>query len=289
MSDFRFEKTREIKLKDRGELADVAPTILDLLGLPKPEEMTGQSLILNSLEDFPLEQKRKDSRIPNRNFLAVPVVILILDGWGFRENIYGNLIAEASTPHFDSLWLAFPHSLLEASGEAAGLPSGTVGNSEAGHLHLGAGRRVWLDRVRIDHSLADGSFFKNEILQEAMSRTFLSGCSLHLMGIVSHYSSHGTVRHLFGLLEMARSRGLKKVYIHSFIGRRGERPESGVYYVEKVQERTRELNCGELVTVMGRYWSLDREKNWDRIERAYRALVEGEGYGVCPEIFSSGH
>lgn len=289
LADFRSNKFREIKLRERGELADVAPTILELLGLSKPNEMTGQSLILNLPEEFSLKQKGKISKIYHRNFLSAPIVLLILDGWGFRENIYGNLMAEASTPHFDSLWPSFPHSLLEASGEAVGLPAGTVGNSEAGHLHLGAGRRVWLDRVKIDRSLADGSFFKNEILRQVMSQTLLSGRSLHLMGIVSHYSSHGTVRHLFGLLEMARSYGLKKVYIHSFIGRRGERPESGVYYVERVQEKTRELNCGELVTVMGRYWSLDREKNWDRIERAYRALVEGEGYGVCPEIADSGH
>lgn len=290
LSDFRFSKTQEIKLKDRGELADVAPTILELLGLPKPKEMTGQSLLLSSSEDALLEPKGKASRINNKSHSSSsgPLVLLILDGWGIRENIDGNLIAEASTPNFNSLWSSFPHSFLEASGEAVGLPSGTVGNSEAGHLHLGAGRRVWLDRVRIDHSLSDGSFFKNEILQEAMSRSLLSDRSLHLMGIVSHYSSHGTIRHLFGLLEMASAYDLRKVYIHSFIGRRGERPESGVHYVKRVQEKTRELNCGELVTVMGRYWSLDREKNWDRIERAYRALVEGEGYGVCPEIFSSG-
>ncbi len=288
LGDFRFKEATKIKLKERGELADVAPTVLELLGLPKPEEMTGKSLILNPPRNVPSEKKERISNFYNRNsFSQAPLVLLILDGWGIRENTYGNLITEALTPNFDFLWFTFPHSLLEASGEAVGLPPGTVGNSEAGHLHLGAGRRLWLDRVRIDHSLADGSFFKNEILLEAMSRALLSNHSLHLMGIVSHYSSHGTIRHLFGLLEMARAQDLKKVYIHAFIGRRGERPESGIHYMKKVQEKTKELNCGELVTVMGRYWSLDREKNWDRIERAYRALVEGDGYAVCPEIFGS--
>lgn len=290
LSDFRFDRPEEIKLRARGELADVAPTILELLGLPRPEEMTGRSLLLSSLEEFFMGEKIKSkSETNHRLYLSSnPLVLLILDGWGFRENSYGNLIAEASTPNFDFLWSSFPHSLLEASGEAVGLPAGTVGNSEAGHLHLGAGRRVPLDRVRIDQSLADGSFFKNEVLQEAMARNRKLNTSLHLMGIVSHYSSHGTVRHLFSLLEMARHQGLKKVYIHSFIGRRGERPESGLYYVEKVEARAKEIDCGELATVMGRYWALDREKNWDRIERAYRALVEGVGYGVCPELFEPG-
>lgn len=290
LSDFRFERPEGIKLRARGELADVAPTILELLGLSQPEEMTGRSLLIGSVDDFFTGEKiRRTSQTKERFHLSSnPLVLLILDGWGFRENLYGNLIAEASTPNFDFLWHSFPHSLLEASGEAVGLPAGTVGNSEAGHLHIGAGRRVALDRVRIDQSLADGSFFKNEVLQEAMARSRKLNTSLHLMGIVSHYSSHGTVRHLFSLLEMARHQGLKKVYIHSFIGRRGERPESGLYYVEKVQARAKEIDCGKLATVMGRYWALDREKNWDRIERAYRALVEGLGYAVCPELFEPG-
>ncbi|MCX7974997.1 MAG: alkaline phosphatase family protein [Candidatus Aminicenantes bacterium] len=284
LCDFRLKRPQELKLKGRGELADVAPTVLDLLGLAKPREMTGQSL----LADFPKAEISKFRSIKTKSSeLSFPLVFLILDGWGYRENSYGNLIAEASTPNFDYLWRRFPHCLLEASGEAVGLPNGTVGNSEAGHLHLGAGRRLLLDRVKIDQSLADGRFFKNPILQEAMTRANLFGHSLHLMGIVSHYSSHGTVRHLLALLEMAHQYGLKKVFLHAFLGRRGERPESGVYYVTQLEEKTRELNCGQLVTVMGRYWALDREGNWDRIEKAYRALVCGEGYIVCPERLES--
>jgi 2,3-bisphosphoglycerate-independent phosphoglycerate mutase len=160
------------------------------------------------------------------------------------------------------------------------MPQGTVGNSEAGHLHLGAGRRVLLDRIKIDRAVEDGSFFRNEAFLWAAEKARTNDRALHLMGIVSHYSSHGTIRHLFALLRLARDAGLKKVFVHSFIGRRGERPESGAIYVEKVEEACRELGVGEVVTVMGRFWSLDREENWDRIKKAYRALVDGVGTKV---------
>jgi len=157
------------------------------------------------------------------------------------------------------------------------MPPGTVGNSEAGHLHIGSGRRVLLDRVRIDRAVADGSFFENEAFLEAMNRSKTANRPLHLMGIISHYSSHGTIRHLFALLETARRQGVGNVFIHGFLGRRGERPESGALYVEKVEAKCHELGLGRVVTVLGRYWSLDREENWDRVEKAYRALVFGNG------------
>lgn len=293
LCDWRSPCPEGIKLRPEGELADVAPTILDLLRLRKPEEMTGRSLLLTPTRDEDLEasdnnsglKKCLDKKGGDEKEKEVPsqVVLLILDGWGIRDDDYGNLIAASATPNFDFLWDSFPHAQLQAAGEAVGLPPGTVGNSEAGHLHLGAGRRVFLDRVRIDRSLIDGSFFQNEVLSEAMNLARLKDQALHLMGIVSHYSSHGTIRHLFALLQMAQGLGLSQVYIHAFIGRRGERPESGVYYVEKIEEKAAAIGCGQLVTVMGRFWSLDREANWDRIEKAYRALVMGEGHLVCPE------
>ncbi len=250
-------------LKECGELADVAPTVLDLLGLGKPSEMTGQSLILSSGE----RTKR--------------ILLLILDGWGWRKEQEGNLILEAKTPHFDSLWSRCPRSLLDASGEAVGLPPRAVGNSEAGHLHLGAGRRVSLDRVRIDGAIKDGSFFRNPVFLWAARGAREDRRSLHLMGIVSHYSSHGSIGHLLALLRLAKEQELKRVYIHSFIGRRGERPESGAIYMEKVEEASRSIGVGEVVTVIGRHWALDREENWDRLEKAYRALVFGDGTKVC--------
>ncbi|NWG32628.1 MAG: phosphoglycerate mutase (2,3-diphosphoglycerate-independent), partial [Rhodocyclaceae bacterium] len=159
------------------------------------------------------------------------------------------------------------------SGLAVGMPAGSVGNSECGHLHIGAGRVVPSDRVRIDEAIRTGSFFENPVFRWAMEPAKNAGCALHLLGIVSFYSSHGPLDYLLALMEMARREGVREVYIHGLLGRRGERPESGAIYVGKVEDRARELGLGEVVTIMGRYWAMDREENWDRIEKAYRALV----------------
>jgi 2,3-bisphosphoglycerate-independent phosphoglycerate mutase len=265
LADFSGIDQSPVSLTPAGELADVAPTLLGLAGIAVPSEMTGRNLV-------------EAAENPGRP--RTKVLLLILDGWGRREDAFGNMIVEALTPCFDGLWATCPHSTLDSFGEAVGMPQGTVGNSEAGHLHLGAGRRVLLDRVKIDKAIADGSFFRNEAFLQAADEARKKDKALHLMGIVSHYSSHGTIKHLFALLRLAREAGVKKVFVHSFIGRRGERPESGVLYVEKVEETCRELGVGEVVTVMGRFWSLDREENWDRIEKAYRALVDGAGTKV---------
>jgi 2,3-bisphosphoglycerate-independent phosphoglycerate mutase len=265
LADFSASRPGEGRIRPSGELADVAPTVLGLLGLATPAEMTGRSLLASDAV---------------RNPGAAQVLVLILDGWGVGDGGEGDLIGRARTPHFDALRQRFPHILLQASGEAVGMPPGTVGNSEAGHLHLGAGRRVFLDRVRIDRAIQDGSFRANPVFREAMDRARAAKRPLHLMGIVSHYSSHGTLEHLFALLAMAHAAPVPEVYVHGFIGRRGERPESGAIYAEKVEDKCRELGTGEVVTVLGRYWSLDREGNWDRVEKAYRALVYGEGTRV---------
>ena len=262
LADFSSEDPDQRDLKEKGELSDVAPTVLELLHLEKPQEMTGSSLILN----FPEEDKTKRR-----------ILLLILDGWGMREEEQGNLIKEARTPNFDTMWSRFPHALLEAAGEAVGMPSHTVGNSEAGHLHLGAGRRIFLDRVKIDKAIEDGSFNRNPAFLWAMEEAKKRNRALHFIGIVSHYSSHGTIKHLFALLQMAKKMDLERVFIHALIGRRGERPESGAVYVAKVDEMCRELSLGQVATVIGRFWALDREFNWDRVEKTYRALVNGEG------------
>lgn len=265
LADFSLQESQTCGLKEEGELQDVAPTILDLLGLEKPKQMTGKSLLTN---------RKRQQRVKRR------VLLLILDGWGLREKREGNLIAEAKTENFDGLWSRFPHARLQASGMAVGMPSHTVGNSEAGHLHLGAGRRILLDRVRIDEAIQDGSFFQNQAFLWSMEGANRDNRSLHLLGIVSHYSSHGTIQHLEALLRLAKRFEVKKVFVHALIGRRGEKPESGAAYVRKVEEMCRMLSVGEVVTVMGRFWSLDREENWDRVKRAYRALVYGEGKKV---------
>ncbi len=260
-----FSQKNDIPVDPDGELTGVAPTVLELLGLNKPEEMNGRSLLSGPAGSCDKREK---------------LLLLILDGWGLKDISKGNLIAEADTPHFDEIWDQFPHSHLKASGEAVGMPPGTVGNSESGHLHLGAGRRVFLDRVRIDRAIEDGTFFQNDAFIWAMEGAKQDNKPLHLLGIVSHYSSHGTIDHLFALLQMARDRGVKDVYVHSLIGRRGEKPESGAAYVKKVEQKCSEMKTGQVVTVMGRFWALDREENWDRVEKAYRSLVEGHGLRV---------
>jgi len=179
----------------------------------------------------------------------------------------------------DRLQQEWPTTRLQAAGEAVGMPAGTVGNSEAGHLHIGAGRRVLSDRVRIDQALADGSFFANDAFRWAMQGARQDGTRLHLLGIVSFYSSHGSVAHLKALLEMARGEEVPEVYIHAMLGRRGERPESGAHYIEDVERETERLGVGVVASVIGRFWSLDREENWDRIEKTYRWL-EGRGRPV---------
>jgi len=262
VADYASPDPARVGLDAEGELADVAPSVLRLLGLPQPAAMTGRNLVLD----------QTDPAGPRRRLL-----LLILDGWGFREETSGNMIALARIPHFDGLWSGFPRAVLAASGEAVGLPAGAVGNSEAGHLHLGAGRRVLLDRVRIDRAIENGDFASNPAFLSAMEQAGRPGRALHLMGIVSRYSSHGTLRHLFALLRLARDKEVPRVFIHAFIGRRGEKPESGAIYLEKAEEECRRLGCGRVATVMGRFWPLDREQNWDRVRKAYQAIVFGQG------------
>jgi 2,3-bisphosphoglycerate-independent phosphoglycerate mutase len=252
-------------LRDGGALTDVAPTVLQLLGIPKPGEMTGISLLEGRILDT--SRRRR-------------VLLLIVDGWGFRDENRGNLIAQAHTPVMDKLRNQYPFTTLQASGKAVGLPEGTVGNSEAGHLHLGAGRRIPSDRLRIEEAIENQSFFENEAFLWAIRGAKRDGTHLHLLGIVSFYSSHGSVDHLLALLEMAKREGLDEVYIHSMLGRRGEHPESGARYIRQVEEATGRLGVGRLVSVIGRFWSLDREENWDRIAKTYRLLVYGEARPV---------
>ncbi len=258
---------KNISLREGGELADVAPTVLDLIDIPKPASMTGRSLMKN--HSF----RRKYGDSPR-------VLLLILDGWGENSSTAGNLIARARTPVMDRLKKTYPYTLLAASGEAVGLAPGTVGNSEAGHLHIGAGRRIYADSVKIDRSIADGSFFHNEAFLHVIRAAKDAGTSLHLLGIVSFFSSHGSINHLFALMDLAKQEGIKDVFIHAMLGRRGETPESGANYIEKVERKAEEINLGKVVSVIGRYWSMDREENWDRIEKTYRMLVYGEGTPV---------
>jgi 2,3-bisphosphoglycerate-independent phosphoglycerate mutase len=260
----------DANVRDGGTLTDVAPTILDLMGIEQPDVMTGVSLVDGA-----------DGQEPQR------VALFILDGWGARDEEWGNLIIEADTPVMDTLQSTHPATRLEAAGEAVGLPDEvpnregkTVGNSEVGHTHLGAGRVVTSDRLRIERAIADGSFFENEALLWAMEGAKEAGTALHLLGIISFYSSHGSVEHLKALIRMAEQVGVEEVYIHGMLGRRGEKPESGAIYVGDIEAECEKLGVGQFVSLIGRFWSLDREYNWDRIEKSYRWLVNGKGTPV---------
>jgi 2,3-bisphosphoglycerate-independent phosphoglycerate mutase len=255
-----IEKSGGVELRGEGDLTDIAPTVLELMGIAKPAAMTGSSLL-----------KKHTQKGGKR------ILFLILDGWGFNENEEGNLIASSPTPVMDKLLNTCPFSILAASGSAVGLPEGTVGNSEVGHLHIGAGRKIFSDREKIGQAIAEGSFFKNAAFLHAIKKAKENSAALHLLGIVSFFSSHGSVDHLFALMELAKAEGIRDLFIHSMLGRRGEKPESGAIYIEKIEKKCKELQLGEVVSVIGRYWSMDREENWDRIEKTYNMLVFGKG------------
>ena len=207
---------------------------------------------------------------------APTVVLLICDGWGEAAPSQGNAITLARTPTFGRWRRDFPSTTLEASGEAVGLPAGLMGNSEVGHLSLGAGRMVPQDLLRIDLALRDGSFFDNPVLREAMERARRPGTALHLMGLLSDGGVHSHERHLFGLLAMARRSGVGRVVVHAFTDGRDTPPRSALRYVENLERRLRETG-GEIGTVCGRYYAMDRDSRWDRVARAHAALVSGEG------------
>jgi 2,3-bisphosphoglycerate-independent phosphoglycerate mutase len=252
-----------LQLRKEGDLTDVAPTILELFGIEVPACMEGKSLLLTK----PAEGSKR-------------MVVLILDGWGYNPEAKGNLIALAHTPCMDRLLGLCPFAVLAAAGESVGLPPGTVGNSEAGHLHIGAGRRIYSDRLKIDRAIESGGFFSNEAFRRAMAEARTRKTALHLMGIVSFFSSHGMMNHLIALMEMAKKEGVGEMYIHAMLGRRGEMPESGANYVKMIEDKCVDLKMGRVVSVIGRYWSMDREENWDRIGKTYRMLVYGDGYRV---------
>jgi len=261
----------DIELRKDGSLIDIAPTVLDLLNLERPEDMTGSSLIC----------EKSSFKTPAR------VILLILDGWGIQTDSWGNLIHEAETPVMDRLQKSYPNTIIQAAGKAVGLPDKvpnrpgkTVGNSEVGHMHIGAGRIIPSDRLRIENAIEDNSFERNPVFKWAMEGAIHDGTNLHLLGIISFYSSHGSVEHLKALLRLAKKVGVPNVYIHGMLGRRGEKPESGAIYVGDIEAECKKLCVGQFVSLIGRFWSLDREENWDRIEKTYRWLVNGEGRSV---------
>jgi 2,3-bisphosphoglycerate-independent phosphoglycerate mutase len=206
-----------------------------------------------------------------------PTVLMILDGYGLSENTTGNAITKAKTPVMDKLMKEYPYVEGNASGEAVGLPDGQMGNSEVGHLNMGAGRIVYQDLTKITKAIADGDFYENKALLAACENAKAHDSALHLMGLLSDGGVHSHIEHVYGLLALAKQQKIKKVYVHCFLDGRDTPPESGKSYVQALQEKMNELGIGEIATVIGRYYVMDRDNRWDRVELAYNALTKGEG------------
>src|SRR6202047_1460055 len=203
-----------------------------------------------------------------------PIVLTVLDGWGYRAETNGNAIALARKPAYDELLKKFPNTLLHTSGPFVGLPEGQMGNSEVGHLNIGAGRIVHMDITRIDLLVANKQLQNVPLFQQAMARGRQR--QLHLMGLLSDGGVHSHINHLFALLEMAKQKKLENVFIHCFMDGRDTPPHSGRDFVQRLQQKIRELGVGQIATLVGRYFAMDRDNRWERVELAYRAVVHGE-------------
>ncbi len=214
-----------------------------------------------------------------------PVVLMILDGYGLNEKTQGNAVALAKTPVMDGLMQDYPFVRGNASGMAVGLPEGQMGNSEVGHLNMGAGRIVYQELTRITKEIQDGTFFENPALLHAVENCRKKDSALHLFGLLSDGGVHSHNTHLYGLLELAKRNGLQKVYVHCFLDGRDTPPASGKEYAQALAARMEEIGVGKIASVMGRYYVMDRDNNWDRVKLAYDALTKGEGLtaacGIC--------
>src|SRR5881296_3624138 len=210
-----------------------------------------------------------------------PIVLTVLDGWGYRAETKGNAIALARKPNYDELAKKFPNTLIQTSGPYVGLPEGQMGNSEVGHMNMGAGRIVHMDITRIDLMIANKQFENVSLFRQAMERGRQR--QLHFLGLLSDGGVHSHIHHLFALLEMAKQQKVEKVFVHCFMDGRDTPPNSGRDYVRQLQQKMRELGVGEIVTLVGRYYAMDRDNRWERVELAYRALVHGEAETKSPD------
>ena len=206
-----------------------------------------------------------------------PVVLMVLDGYGLNENPEGNAIAMAKTPVMDELMKTCPFVKGNASGLAVGLPDGQMGNSEVGHMNIGAGRIIYQDLTRITKMIEDGDFFENDKLNLAIDNCKKNGSDLHLWGLLSDGGVHSHITHLYGLLELCKKKDFENVYVHAFLDGRDTPPASGKDYVQALQDKMDEIGVGKIASLSGRYYAMDRDNNWDRVELAYKSLVDGEG------------
>jgi 2,3-bisphosphoglycerate-independent phosphoglycerate mutase len=206
-----------------------------------------------------------------------PVALIILDGFGLRDDVTGNAVAQAKKPNYDRYMATYPHTTLTAAGEAVGLPDGQMGNSEVGHLNIGAGRIVYQDLTRISKSIRDGEFYDNETLVGAVRYAKAHSKKLHLYGLLSDGGVHSHIAHLFALLDLAKKEEFNDVFIHAFLDGRDVSPDSAKGYLEQLQAKIEQVGVGRIATVQGRYYAMDRDKRWERVEKSYRAMVYGEG------------
>ena len=212
-----------------------------------------------------------------------PTVLMILDGFGLNDKKDANAVYEAKTPVIDNLMANYPFVKGNASGLSVGLPEGQMGNSEVGHMNMGAGRIVYQDLTRITKEIQDGTFFENPALLKAIENVKANNSALHLYGLLSDGGVHSHNTHLYGLLELAKRHGLEQVYVHCFLDGRDTPPASGADYIKELYEKMQELGVGQIASVMGRYYAMDRDNRWDRVEKAYRAIAFGEGIQAeCP-------
>ena len=207
--------------------------------------------------------------------------LIIMDGFGLSDIHDGNAIWRQGTPCLDALMEQYPHTRLKASGMDVGLPEGQMGNSEVGHLNIGAGRIVYQELTRITKDIQDGTFFEKEPLKAAMDRAKANGKAVHLIGLLSDGGVHSHNTHLYALLTMCKRRGVKNVFVHCFLDGRDVSPTSGSGYISELEAKLQETGVGEIATVMGRYWAMDRDNLWDRVQKAYNAMVLGEGQTVA--------
>jgi 2,3-bisphosphoglycerate-independent phosphoglycerate mutase len=206
-----------------------------------------------------------------------PTAIIILDGWGQNDEKTGNAVAMASTPVYKQLINKYPNTLIAASGMDVGLPEGQMGNSEVGHLNIGAGRIIYQELTRITKSIADGDFYKNSVLMDAMLQAKNKGTKLHTWGLLSDGGVHSHIDHLKALIKMAKDLGLDNIYVHAFMDGRDTSPTSGIDYIKDLENYMESIDFGKIASVSGRYYSMDRDKRWERIEKSYRMLVDGVG------------
>lgn len=206
-----------------------------------------------------------------------PTMLMILDGYGINQDTYGNAIAAADKPHLDEIFTKYPGTTLKACGLDVGLPEGQMGNSEVGHLNIGAGRIVYQDLTMITKAIEDGSFFENGALQKAMAHVKENHSALHLLGLLSDGGVHSHISHLFALIDMAKKEGIENLYVHCFLDGRDVPPRCAEKYISQLEDHMKKTGLGKIATVSGRYYAMDRDKRWDRVEKAYNAMACSEG------------